>query len=350
MHLNGNFGNSLLAKTAAVAMGGTGSAVNPMRAVVRQSGLVFTAAYETPPAPIKGQVLVKIGAAAINPVDYKAPKLILGNVAGLDFSGTIEAIGEGVGEFKVGDVVYGTTLGSLADRALVDATSMSLAPKGLSMVEAAAMPVTYLTSYQALTKYGSLKKGGRVLVIGSSGGCGTAALQLARHMGASEVVGVCSSKNADYCIQHGATRVVDYTKQTITDAFANATDDQKFDVIYDCATNSGAGEDYKPSAIPLLCEGGGDSGRGPGQYVAINGAAGMWIRLATNGQKANEHLFLTLLIWSTSPRLWQQETGRREKVGRTEASDRSVIVCFHSLLMMSMRRSRSWRVGEPWER
>lgn len=275
-------------------MGATSSTpANPMRAVVRESSLVFKEDYKTPSSPSKGEVLVKVGAAGINPVDYKAPKMLVGKVVGLDFAGTVEAVGEGVDNFKVGDVVYGTTRGSLADRALVKASSMSLAPAGLSMVEAAAMPTTYLTSFQALTKYGKLKKGGRVLVIGSSGGCGTAALQLARHMGASEIVGVCSGRNTDYCKKHGATRIVDYTKETITDAFSNATDDEKFDVIYDCATNSGGGEDYKAASIPLLCEGSKESGRDHGQYVAINGALGMWLRMLTIGQKANEHLFLT---------------------------------------------------------
>ena len=133
-----------------------------------------------------------------------------------------------------------------------------------------------------------------MLVIGSSGGCGTAALQLARHMGASEVVGVCSSRNADCCIQHGATRVVDYTKQTTTDAFANATDDQRFGVIYDCATNLIVVQArIRSHRRSLYCaRGSAPVGRGPGQYVAINGGAGMWTRLATIGQKANEHLFL----------------------------------------------------------
>jgi len=174
---------------------------------------------------------------------------------------------------------------------LVKASRIAKAPQGLSMVQAAAMPTTYLTSLQALRK-GKLQGGGRILVIGASGGCGTSALQLARSMGAAEIVAVCSGKNAKYVQDHGATKVVDYTKEKLEDVYAAASDEEKFDVVYDCATNSGAGEDYKETSISLLCKGDAE-GRGHGQYVAINGAAGMWLRMMTIGQKENQHLIVT---------------------------------------------------------
>lgn len=284
-------------------MGNTASVTAPapgrgtgQKAVLRESGgLVFHDNVEPPVLSGKeGELLVKIRAAAINPVDYKAPKIILGPVAGLDFAGEVEAVGAGGGHgFVVGDRVYGTVRGSLAERAVCFAAAVSYVPEGLSMTEAAAMPTAHLTSYQALTNYGNLREGGRVLVIGASGGTGTAALQLARQMNAGEVVAVCSGKNAEYAMRNGATRVVDYTQENLPEVFANAKEEEKFDVIYDCATASGGGEDYHGVSQPLLCSDGGD-GRRHGQYVAINGAPSMWIRKFCGvGQKANQHLFLT---------------------------------------------------------
>ena len=268
-----------------------------MRAVVREKGgaLVFRDDVASPPPPSKpDEVLVKIGAAGINPVDYKAPKLLMGPmIAGLGFCGTIEALGDGAEHgFKVGDRVFGTTRGSLAERALCRVGALSHAPRGLSVAQAVAMPTVYLTSLQGLTNYGKIAPGAHVLVLGASGGCGTAALQLARRLGASEIVAVCSGKNAAHCKTHGATRVVDYTKENISEVYAAASDAEKFDVVYDCATNSGGGEDYYARSLPLLCEGD-DGGRAHGQYVAINGAVGLWLRMMTIGQRANQHLFLT---------------------------------------------------------
>ena len=158
------------------------------------------------------------------------------------------------------------------------------------------MPITYLTSLQGLRDYGSLKKGGRVLVIGASGGCGLSALQLAKSMDAGKVVAVCSGKNADLVRSHGADEVIDYTQHNVVDYFrdgasnGNIEDSLKFDVIYDAASGSGGGEDYKSSSSQLLCNEG--TTKNHGQYVAINGGLSMWLRLFTIGQKANQHLLM----------------------------------------------------------
>ena len=271
---------------------------NPMPAVVREGkALAFREdAVGLPPAPSKpDDILVKIGAAAINPVDYKAGAMLLGKIVGLDFAGTVEAVAEGATHgIAVGNRVYGTTRGSLATHALCRAGALAKAPEGLSFAEAAAMPTTYLTSHQALARHGRLKEGGRVLVIGASGGCGTAALQLARAMQAGAVVAVCSGKNAEYARGHGATRVVDYTSERLPEIYPAATTDNadRFDVVYDCATNSGGGEDYHAIALPLLCAPDAATGRAHGQYVAINGAAGMWVRHFAGMEKRHQRLFL----------------------------------------------------------
>jgi NADPH:quinone reductase-like Zn-dependent oxidoreductase len=101
-------------------------------------------------------------------------------------------------------------------------------------------------------------------------------------------VAVCSGRNAQHAKEHGAHLVVDYTSERFADAYGKkAADEDRFDIVYDCATNSGGGEDYKAQALECLKQ-------QSGQYVAINGALGMWLRLFSGwGQKRREHLFLT---------------------------------------------------------
>ena len=286
--------------------------------------MVVTSSYTVPTCG-PNNVLVKIKAGAINPVDYKMGKLILGTVVGHDFSGIIEEVGTNVKEFAIGDAVYGNIKGSLADFAVANPKEIAMKPKNISFAEAAAMNITYITSLQALRDAGCLKKGGRVLVLGASGGCGIAALQLAKAMGAGKVVGVCSGKNTDLVKLHGADEVIDYTQHNIVNYFRNGAatgsidDSVKFDVIYDAASGSGAGEDYKNTSMQLLCPEGPDKKHG--QYVAINGGVDMWVRQFTIGQKQNQHLvmyktntadldFLSKLVDEG----WQDESGEQHRL------------------------------------
>ena len=120
-----------------------------------------------------------------------------------------------------------------------------------------------------------------------------AGLQLAQYLGASEVIGVGSAKNRELVLKEGATEFIDYTTTNFFDTCgAGAADDKRFDVVYDCASGSGAGENYRASAVTCLREADAKSGRRHGQYVAINSPGGMWVRAFTIGQKKNEHLFL----------------------------------------------------------
>ena len=131
------------------------------------------------------------------------------------------------------------------------------------------------------------------MVIGASGGCGIAAVQLARALGASHVAGICSSRNLEVVLKEGAHEVLDYTTTSIEERYAKQADEGKFDIVFDAATCSGAGEDYKSASLRVLR---GDGGKSPsrGEYVAINGSLGMWLRLFTGfGQRPHEHLFLT---------------------------------------------------------
>merc|ERR1711936_211582 len=120
---------------------------------------------------------------------------------GLDFAGVGEAVPDTESVFKVGDEVYGTTSGSMAEFAVCKSASTALKPGDLSFEEAAALPTAYITGLQGLRDQGGLQEGDKVLVIGASGGCGIAGVQLAKSLGASEIVGVCSGKNKDMVLK-----------------------------------------------------------------------------------------------------------------------------------------------------
>jgi len=269
-----------------------------MKAVAREWGsMVFK---EDVLIPVAGDtdVLISIKAAAINPVDYKLPSFILGRIVGTDFAGVVTSVGKSVTKYSVGDEVYGKVNGSLAEHAIAKEDDIAPKPKNMSFAEAAAVPLTYITSLQGLRDSGSLKQGGRVLVIGASGGCGIAALQLAKSMGAEKVVAVCSAKNEELVISNGADEVIDYQKHDLVDYFKKESttidDSIKFDVIYDAASGSGAAEDYRSLSLQLLRS---EKFNGThGQYVAINGGPDLWLRQFSIGQKKNQHL----VVWNNN--------------------------------------------------
>lgn len=220
---------------------------------------------------------VKIHAAAINPVDYKMPRMALGPVLGFDFCGTIEEIGSEVTKYEVGDQVYGVCLGSLAEYSVVEEDKVAKKPSHLTCAESGALGVAYQSALQCL-RVGNLidstgsetsGKDKSLLVIGASGGCGVAGLQLAKSLGVTRIVGICSGKNGDLVKEVGATEVVDYTNETEMAEFLEGNKGQ-FDCVLDCATGSGGGEDYWNLSIPLLKE-------GTGHYTTLNGSPGKWI-------------------------------------------------------------------------
>ena len=253
-----------------------------MKACIRSSnGPSFTNNHPRPPSsPSAGELLIKVRAAAINPVDYKMPKMILGPVMGLDFAGIVDAVPEAESVFKVGDEVFGSTQGSLAEYAISKASTTAVKPKDLSFEEAAALPVAYITGLQGLRDKGGLQEGDKVLVIGASGGCGLAGIQLAKAFGASEIVGVCSGKNKDLVMEQGATKVVDYTVEKVGDVFPA----EYFDLVYDTATGSGAGEDYFSISEKLLNK------EKQAKNVILNGGLWTWTSYFLGLQKANRKL------------------------------------------------------------
>jgi NADPH:quinone reductase-like Zn-dependent oxidoreductase len=155
-------------------------------------------------------------------------------VPGFDVAGVVEAVGEAVTRFRVGDEVVGCGEGTCAE--LVRAPERDLVPKpsGLSFEEAAAIPTSGLAALHGI-RAGRLRPGHRVLIIGASGGVGTFAIQIAKAQGAASVTAVCSGRNADLVRSIGADEVVDYTTTDFTRT------DARYDVIFDCIENRGFG-------------------------------------------------------------------------------------------------------------
>jgi len=172
---------------------------------------------------------------------------------GSDYSGTVEAIGKNVAEFKPGDEVFGVKAGALAEYICVKPSRAVVSkPGNITFEQAAAIP-TALVALQGLRDTGRVKAGQKVLINGASGGVGTFAVQIAKAFGA-EVTGVCSTRNLDLVRSIGADHVIDYTKEDYTKG------DQRYDVIYDLVNNHSFAERrrvLKPGGICVLAGVGG---------------------------------------------------------------------------------------------
>ncbi len=181
------------------------------------------------PTPADSEVLVRVRAASVNPLDWHymsgkpyvmRPMVGLGAPEdirlGVDFAGTVEAVGKNVTRFKPGDDVFGGADGSFGEYVTPRAEgSVALKPANMSFEQAAAVPIAAVTALQALRDKGQLKAGQKVLINGASGGVGTFAVQIARNMGA-EVTGVCGTRNIDMVRAIGADHVIDYTHEDFT--------------------------------------------------------------------------------------------------------------------------------------
>ena len=181
------------------------------------------------PVPADGEVLVRVHAASVNPLDWhlmRGTPYVLRLAAGLrapkrqrcgvDFAGVVEATGTGVTRFAPGDHVFGAGPGSFAEYLTMgERQPIARMPNGASFADAAAVPVAGMTALQALRDKGRVAPGQRVLVNGASGGVGTYAVQIAKAAGA-EVTATCSARNIDLVRGLGATHLVDYTKDDIT--------------------------------------------------------------------------------------------------------------------------------------
>jgi NADPH:quinone reductase-like Zn-dependent oxidoreductase len=196
------------------------------------------------PMPGDGQVLVRVRAASVNPLDWHylrgSPYIMrLGSGIGrptetrlgVDFAGVVEAVGKDVTRFAPGDEVFGGRTGAFAEYVVVgENRAIARKPGNVTFEEAAAVPIAAITALQALRDKGSLQAGEKVLVNGASGGVGTYAVQIAKAMGA-DVSGVCSSRNVELVRGLGADRVFDYKSEDYTES------GEVYDVVVDNVGN-----------------------------------------------------------------------------------------------------------------
>ena len=248
---------------------------NPMKAVVYCDYGVANLKFQDveKPTPADDQLLVRVRAASVNPLDWhfvEGTPFVMRALAGglrkpkdtqlgVDFAGTVEAVGKNVTKFKPGDEVFGGRTGAFADYVCVrESRAVALKPASIRFEQAASVPIAAITALQALRDKGQIKAGQRVLINGASGGVGTFAVQIAKSMGA-EVTGVCSTRNLDLVRSLGADHVIDYTKEDFTKT------DQPYDVVIDNVGNRSLSEcrrALKPKGILVLVGGGGANEQG----------------------------------------------------------------------------------------
>ena len=199
------------------------------------------------PQPRAGEVVIRVRAAAVNPVDWKLRRGLvtapLPTGLGMDVAGIVET--SSAAGFAAGDEVFGiATSGGYAEFATAAAAAIARKPRGLTFEQAAAIPVSGLTAWQGLFERGRLEPGQILLIAGAAGGVGHLAVQLARHHGAT-VIGVGSSRNRDFVLGLGADAFVDYTRQNVTDVARDV------DVVLDTVGGS-----TTESLVPAIREGG----------------------------------------------------------------------------------------------
>jgi len=231
------------------------------------------------PAAGDGELLVRVRAASVNPLDWHfmrgAPYLVRmmaglsrpkpsASRLGADMAGSVEAVGQDVTGFQPGDEVFGglEERGTLAEYISVRADAVVLQkPAGLTFEQAAAVPVAAFTALQALRDKGRVQPGQKVLVNGASGGVGTFAVQIAKALGA-EVTGVCSTANVGMVASIGADHVVDYTREDFTRA------ERRYDLLIDIAGNRSLAETRRVLAPKgaLVVVGGPNKGRWIGPF------------------------------------------------------------------------------------
>jgi NADPH:quinone reductase-like Zn-dependent oxidoreductase len=248
---------------------------NPMKAIVYcDYGMANLKLREIEkPVPADDQVLVKVRAASVNPYDWhliegtpyamramgvglRKPRDIR---LGVDFAGTVEAVGKNVTNFKPGDDVFGGKTGAFAEYFCARATgSIALKPAALTFEQAASLNIAGITALQAVRDKGKVQPGQKVLINGASGGVGTFAVQIAKSYGA-EVTGVCSTRNIELVQSLGADHVIDYTKEDFTKS------EQRYDVILDNVANRSLSECRNvltPTGKFVLIGGGGPNEQG----------------------------------------------------------------------------------------
>ena len=266
------------------------SPTNPVKAIVYCNyGLTNLKLEDVEkPVPNDDQVLVKVRATSVNPYDWHFiegnPKIMRLGVGlrkpkdtrlGVDYAGTVEAVGKNVTQFKAGDEVFGGRGGAFAQYVCVRQDRLiALKPANITLEEAGSVDIAGVTALQAVRDKGKLQPGQKILINGASGGVGTFAVQIAKSLGAN-VTGVCSTRNVDLVKSLGADQVIDYTKEDFTKGADH------YDVIIDNVANhplSGVRHVLTPK----------------GKYIMIGGGSGAKDWQGLFGMMT--HMFKTLFV------------------------------------------------------
>ena len=222
---------------------------------------VFEAAEIAKPQAAAGQVLVRIAATSINTVDTMiremGPELPLSPalpaLLGMDFAGTVEAVGEGVEGYAIGDEVYGCAggladlPGTLTEYIAADVRLIAHKPKSLSMVEAAALRLVGITAYEGL-KRANIEAGQKVLVHGGAGGVGHIAIQLARHFGA-DVASTVGRDEHETLVEGLGASAINYRNEQVADYVAKHTDGKGFDIVFDSVGGANLPTSFEAAAL-----------------------------------------------------------------------------------------------------
>lgn len=246
--------------------------IGPMQAIVyhRYGSPDVLELQEIPkPIPARGQVLIRVHAASVNPYDWHflrgAPsgfRLVIGlrrpkfPQLGADVAGVVEAVGAGGTRFKAGDAVFGTAKGSFAEYACAAASQLAVKPQEISFEQAASLPIAGITALQGIRDKARVRTGQTVLINGAAGGVGTLAVQIAKSFGA-RVTAVCSTRNVERLRSIGADEVIDYTR----DDFARSA--RPYDLLFDLVGNRSLADSLRvvqPRGTYIAC-GGGDPDR-----------------------------------------------------------------------------------------
>ena len=247
---------------------------NPMMAVVYcdyGSPEVLKIEAVEKPVPTDSQLLVRVRAAAVNPLEWhymrgtpyiarldmglRKPKITR---LGVDYAGVVESVGKAVTQFKPGDEVFGGRNGALAEFIAVrENGGVALKPANVTFEQAAGVTVAAITALQGLRDKGGIQPGQKVLINGASGGVGTFAVQIAKSFGA-DVTGVCSTRNVELVRSIGADQVIDYTKEDFTKR------PERYDLILDNVGNHSL-SDLRGVMKP------------DGNYVMVGGPSGRWL-------------------------------------------------------------------------
>ena len=213
-------------------------------AVLDHAGAAFRVVRVPRPRPGPGQVLVRIAASGVNPLDTKIhagaaehARHPLPAILGIDLAGVVDSVGPGVEGFRPGDEVFGMTggvggvQGSLAQYAAIDAVLLALKPPSLTLREAAALPLVFITAWEGLVDRAQVRAGARVLVHGGAGGVGRMAVQIARAFGA-EVAATGSAAQAGSLENLGAT-AIDHEAESLKSYLDRCTHGDGFDIVFD---------------------------------------------------------------------------------------------------------------------